>query len=115
MGDVVGEAYGRSLSSVFSDFGRSWGDEDNDPDLPYLQYIDYRYLRFFYHPLEDRFVLMSGWKDPEWANVKVMRGGLDADDRDSREQVFGKNNIEIQQKTVPELLVDEVSVLWSHA
>jgi len=45
-----------------------------------------------------------------WTNVKVMRAGLDADDRDSREQVFGKNAIDIQQKPVPQLLVDEVSL-----
>jgi cation-transporting ATPase 13A3/4/5 len=37
-----------------------------------------------------------------------MRAGLDADERDSREQIFGQNVIDIQQKTVPELLVDEV-------
>ena len=38
-----------------------------------------------------------------------MRDGLDADDRDSREHVFGKNVIDIQQKSIPQLLVDEVS------
>lgn len=42
--------------------------------------------------------------------MKAMRGGLDADDRDSREHIFGKNLIDIQQKSVPQLLVDEVSV-----
>lgn len=39
-----------------------------------------------------------------------MRAGLDADDRDSREQVFGKNLIDIQQKTAIQLLMDEVHV-----
>lgn len=78
--------------------------------MSHLQYIDHKYLRFFYHPLEDRFVLMSGWKDPLWTDVKVMRAGLDAEDRDSRELIFGKNLIEIQQKSVPQLLVDEVGV-----
>lgn len=38
-----------------------------------------------------------------------MRSGLDADERDSREQIFGSNTIEILQKTIPQLLVDEVS------
>lgn len=38
-----------------------------------------------------------------------MRGGLDADDRDSRERIFGKNLIDIKQKSVPQLLADEVS------
>jgi hypothetical protein len=38
-----------------------------------------------------------------------MRSGLDADDRDSREQIFGKNVIDIQQKPLFQLLIDEVS------
>lgn len=41
-----------------------------------------------------------------------MRGGLDADERDSREQLFERNAIEIYQKTVPQLLVDEVGSLF---
>lgn len=53
--------------------------------------------------------MITGWKDPSWTNAKVMRGGLDADERDSREQLFERNAIEIEQKTVPQLLVDEVS------
>lgn len=40
----------------------------------------------------------------------MMRGGLDADDRDSREQIFGNNIVDIKQKSVSQLLVDEVSV-----
>ncbi|KAK1148276.1 hypothetical protein N8T08_010085 [Aspergillus melleus] len=48
-----------------------------------------------------------GWKDPLWTNAKMMRMGLDADDRDSREQVFGKNLIDIHQKSALELLLDE--------
>lgn len=38
-----------------------------------------------------------------------MRSGLDADDRDSREQIFGKNLVDIQQKPLFQLLIDEVS------
>ena len=39
-----------------------------------------------------------------------MRGGLDADDRDSREQIFGNNIVDIKQKSVSQLLIDEVSL-----
>lgn len=106
--NVSSQAYGRPLSTVFSDSQEYLCDEENDPPIFHLRYIDYRYLRFCYHPLEDKFFLLSGWKDPLWENVKVMRAGLDADDRDSRELVFGKNILEIQQKSVPQLLMDEV-------
>lgn len=84
-------------------------DEDLDPTIVSLRYVDYRYLRFFYHPIEDKFSLINGWKDHSWTSAKAMRGGLDADERDSREQIFGKNNINIQQKNIPQLLMDEVS------
>ncbi|KNG82285.1 putative P-type ATPase [Aspergillus nomiae NRRL 13137] len=104
---VRGQAYGRPLSSVFADPDSHSFDEENDPTISFLRYIDFRYLRFFYHPLEDKFCLISGWRDPLWTNAKVMRSGLDADDRDSREQIFGKNLVDIQQKPLLQLLMDE--------
>jgi cation-transporting ATPase 13A2 len=100
------EVYGRPLSTIFSPDYQSY-DEDNDPTIYQLRYIDYRYHRLIYHPGDDQFCLIGGWKDPSWTNAKGMRAGLDADDRDSREQVFGKNLIDIQQKSVFQLLMDE--------
>lgn len=110
---VGAQSYGRPLSTVFVDSLRYDLDEDSDPTMASLHFLDYRHLRFYYHPIEDKFSLIGNWKDPAWTNVKVMRGGLDADERDSREQVFGHNVIDIQQKSVPQLLVDEVRALWS--
>ncbi|KAL1856090.1 hypothetical protein Plec18170_003958 [Paecilomyces lecythidis] len=108
--------YGRPLSTVFGVekplYAASELDDDNDPIMSILRSLDYRYLRFFYHPIEDKFVLVNSWKDPLWTNVKVMRNGLDADERDSREEVFGQNLIDIEQKSVAQLLVDEVSGLF---
>lgn len=97
------------MSTVFMNNSGLVYDEDLDPTIVSLRYVDYRYLRFFYHPIEDKFSLINGWKDHCWTSAKAMRGGLDADERDSREQIFGKNNINIQQKNVPQLLMDEVS------
>lgn len=106
--DVSNQLYERPLSTVFVDASGQSYDEDRDPILGTLHFLDYRYLRFFYHPIEDKYSLISGWKDPAWTTAKAMRAGLDADERDSREQIFGQNNINIQHKTVPQLLVDEV-------
>lgn len=83
-------------------------DEDDDPVLNYLRFIDYRYIRFSFHPLKDKFVLGQSWKDPTWTNVKTIRIGLDAEEKGHRQSVFGKNVIAIQEKSVPELLIDEV-------
>ncbi|KAJ6171641.1 hypothetical protein N7470_000708 [Penicillium chermesinum] len=101
------QLYERPLSTVFVDSSGQLYDEDRDPTITTLRFLDYRYLRFFHHPIEDKFSLISGWKDPAWTTAKAMRAGLDADERDSREQIFGQNNIEIQQKSVLQLLVDE--------
>ncbi|KAJ5126238.1 hypothetical protein N7476_009436 [Penicillium atrosanguineum] len=104
---VGSQPYERQLSTVFVDAPGHTYDEDRDPTIVSLRFLDYRYLRFCYHPVEDKFAMINGWKDPSWANAKAMRAGLDADERDSREQLFGQNVIDIQQKTVPQLLVDE--------
>jgi cation-transporting ATPase 13A3/4/5 len=111
---VSTQTYSCPLSTVFStssnDSTYSEVDEDNDPILSYLRFIDYRYLRFAYNPLEDKFQPVSGWKDSAWMNTKLMRMGLDVDERDSRELVFGQNIIDVHQKSMFELLIDEVSV-----
>ncbi|KAL8805919.1 MAG: hypothetical protein Q9182_001700 [Xanthomendoza sp. 2 TL-2023] len=104
------ESYGHSVSTVFGLKGKEHYaemDEDDDPVISILHLLDYRYMRFIFHPLKDKFVLCSNWKDPNWTNVKSLRAGLDSDERCRREQVFGKNQISIRQRTIPQLLVDE--------
>ncbi|KAL4902464.1 hypothetical protein BDW74DRAFT_158641 [Aspergillus multicolor] len=105
--EVCEQAYGRPLSTIFADSYNYTHDEENDPTIELLRHLDYRYLRFFYHPSEDKFLLISGWKDPSWTNAKSMRVGLNADDHDGREQIFGRNAIDIQQKSLIQLLTDE--------
>lgn len=106
--------YGHAASTVFGMKDRKSHsldyDEDDDPLMIDLHFLDYRYIRFCFHPLKDRFILCSEWKDPNSTDVRSIRIGLDSDERHRREQVFGKNQIEIQQKSVPQLLVDEVSI-----
>ncbi len=105
--------YGHVASTVFGlrakkSLGPDY-DEEDDPIMTQLRFLDYRYLSFCFHPFKDSFVLCSDWKDPTWTDVKSIRAGLDSDERHRREQLFGKNQIDIQQKTIPQLLVDEVS------
>lgn len=109
--DVEFIEYGRSLSTVFGEPEKRFTfafDEDDDPVLENLRIVDYRYMRFSFHPLKDKFVLCNSWKDPTWTDVKAIRAGIDGDEKDNRELVFGKNLIDIKQKTIPQLLVDEV-------
>ncbi len=108
------EEYGHPMSTVFTHSGRekiNGHRYDEDRELSILRYLDYRYMRLLYHPVEDKFVLNNDWWDPQWKDVKALREGLDSEERDPRDQVFGKNIIEIHQKTIPELLLDEVRAL----
>ena len=110
---IVTIQYGHVASTVFGLRGKKSlsldYDEDDDPVMTHLRFLDYRYVAFCYHPLKDKFVLCSDWKDPKWTDVKSIRAGLDSDERHRREQIFGKNQIDIQEKSIPQLLVDEVS------
>ncbi len=109
--DVMNQQYGHALSTVFGSQEKGtlrYYDDDDDPVINHLRFVDYRYIRFSFHPLKDKFVLSNSWKDPSWTNVKSIRAGLDGDEQEYRQRVFGKNLIGIQEKTVPQLLVDEV-------
>ena len=108
---VTTEDYGHPISSVFTAPSKEKMNGhryDEDAEMDRLRFVDYRYMRLLYHPTEDKFVLNNDWWDPQWKSVKALREGLDAEEREPREQVFGQNMIEINQKTIPELLLDEV-------
>lgn len=105
--------YGCSLSSVFTPTDKGGrqnveGDDD-DPVLMHLRFLNYRYVQFCFNPLMDKFVPCSSWQDPTWTHVKSLRIGLDGEEKNRRATVFGKNQIDVQQKSLVELLFDEVS------
>lgn len=110
--NVVSQEYGRPLSSIFGPTpslkGRIFEYEDDDPEVEHLRYIDYRYIRFYYHQLFDKFSLNNHWRDPNWESAKTLRSGLNGDVKTSRGTLFGQNAIDIEEKSVLQLLVDEV-------
>ena len=113
--DVKKQRYGQSLSTVFGSQEKPTVrdyDEDEDPVITHLRCLDYRYIRFCYHPLKDKFILNDNWKDPAWTDVRAMRTGIDGDEKENRELVFGKNLIDIQEKSITQLLFDEVRTLF---
>jgi len=108
MSTVFGHDKEKSINVHVSD------DFDDDPIIPHLQYLDYRYIRFCYHPLQDRFILNNNWKDPSWDNIRSLRMGLDGDEKGFRQTVFGDNVIDIEEKTAMQILVDEVGAAAYH-
>ncbi|KAG5947372.1 hypothetical protein E4U53_006425 [Claviceps sorghi] len=108
---VITTCYGRPVSSIFGVPQKPMLDcldDDNDPVVDHLRSLDYRYMRLYYHPIKDKFITSAGWKDPNWMDIRLVRSGLDSDERAIREIIFGHNLIDIQQKSVSQLLVDEV-------
>jgi len=110
--DIERRDYSHPLSSIFGSFatmkGRSFEYEDDDPMVEEFRYLDYRYIRLSYHPLLDKFTINCHWKDPNWDTIDSLRSGLDSDVKANRHIVYGANVIDIHEKTVAQLLVDEV-------
>lgn len=109
---VDSKPYGRVLSTVFGAPGKMtsyFSDEDPDPILQDLRTLNYRYVRLYFHPLKDKFQLCNGWKDPLWSDVRAIRAGIDQEEKSHRDVVFGNNLIDIEEKSMFRLLVDEVS------
>lgn len=51
---------------------------------------------------------MSNWRDPSWRNLKDVMNGLEGETRDARAGLFGDNVIDIDEKPIIQLLIDEV-------
>lgn len=109
--DINTKNYGYCISTVFGRIEKYHIDdhfEDEDPIMNNIRILDYRYLRLIYHPLKDKFILGSNWKDPHWVDLSSVRAGIDGDEKEARRLIFGKNSIDIEQKNVFQLLTDEV-------
>lgn len=81
---------------------------EKDPIIDVLHSFTYRYIKFFYNPLEDIFKTNSNWCDPRWMNVRNTRDGVSQLLHEQRSEIFNKNSIEIEEKSVFTLLIDEV-------
>lgn len=81
---------------------------DPDPAMPALRWVEYRYIKFIYHPGEDIFMTNLDWVDRNWDNPDVVFEGLDSDIHEERQLVFGENMVDVNEKTSLQLLIDEV-------
>ncbi|KAF6824536.1 p-type ATPase [Colletotrichum plurivorum] len=107
--DVEKKLYGRAMSTIFGSSEKSYViDDDYDPIINELRMLNYRYVRLYFNQQKDKFVMFNGWVDPHWTDTRAVRAGIDSDEKGVREVVFGSNLIDIEQKSIPRLLVDEV-------
>ncbi|GAA5905972.1 putative acid anhydride hydrolase [Sporobolomyces salmoneus] len=77
------------------------------PMIDEIKFIDYRYYRFMLHP-DGQFRMVRDWKDIIWRTIPSLRRGLPTTDHVFRTSLFGSNAIEIEAKSVGQLLMDEV-------
>lgn len=83
------------------------GDED-DSIIPILIFFEYRYMKFFYDPRVDLYRLATNWLDKRWCHYPDLKDGITKEVHMARRDTFGKNIIEIKDKSVYALLRDEI-------
>ncbi|KAF9435253.1 hypothetical protein BGZ76_006630, partial [Entomortierella beljakovae] len=112
--NVLTKYYGGPINSVFSPQQmESHYDDGYDVVGPMevlhnMRYIDFQYIRFIYNPVAKVFMQNSYWKDSEWTSIIKCEQGLGRESHQERAIVFGTNVIDVKEKTVGQLLADEV-------
>ncbi|KAG0668265.1 Vacuolar cation-transporting ATPase [Maudiozyma exigua] len=115
---VEREWYNRPLSTILHSENNSTDNLDieiyhhhaseKNPNMPILIYFHYRYIKFIYSPLEDIFKTNNNWADPDWIDLKTVYAGLPTAIQEDRVLAFDKNQIDLKNKSITELLWDEV-------
>ncbi|CCH44280.1 putative membrane protein [Wickerhamomyces ciferrii] len=115
--DVSRQWYNRSLSTVINvpnlsvdtdDIRNEEINNNLNPNLPILISFEYRYLNFYYSPVEDIFKTNTNWIDYNWIHINKIKDGLDKSSYEDRYLVFKENSLNLKEKTNMELLIDEV-------
>ncbi|KAJ7178426.1 hypothetical protein C8R43DRAFT_973384 [Mycena crocata] len=73
-----------------------------------LVIVDYRYSRFALDPRTGLFNMIRDWRDPSWTGLQFVQKGIESSVRQQRLSLFGKNEVNIEGKSIISLLVDEV-------
>ncbi|RKP33686.1 hypothetical protein BJ085DRAFT_22433, partial [Dimargaris cristalligena] len=74
-----------------------------------LTYFEHRHNRFLFNPIERRYQHVNSWKPNQWSKTpKQTRAGLTSRSFQERFDLFGANTIEILEKSLVQLLMDEI-------
>lgn len=82
--------------------------DDIDPFVPILICFEYRYMKFFYDPRDDLFKLSNNWVDERWCHYPDIKDGIAEETYKARRDIFDVNVIKIKEKSIIQLLRDEV-------
>lgn len=84
-------------------------DEIKNPIVPYVHMFCYRYIRFFYHPIDNLFKTISNWNDPRWKDIENAKNGLYSSVYFQRLDFFNRNSLVIEEKSIFRLFKDELT------
>ncbi|KAI5963290.1 uncharacterized protein KGF55_003082 [Candida pseudojiufengensis] len=107
----IQEITSKRFDEKLSDFlinSESESDVEKDPVVPNIHFFIYRYIKFFYDPVEDIFRTNSNWYDSRWLNIKNIKDGISQGTYEERIKIFQENSIEIKEKSIAQLLADEI-------
>lgn len=103
--DISKTRFNQRLSHIFNSLDLK---DEKDPILPSLHTFEYRYIKFYYHPIEDIFKTNGNWYDIHWLHAQKIQEGLSQGLYEDRKQIFSSNLIDIDDKSVWKLLIEEV-------
>ncbi|SCU93861.1 LADA_0G05226g1_1 [Lachancea dasiensis] len=83
-------------------------ESSTNPNIPIMIHFTYRYFNLVYSPIEDVFKTNSNWTDADWLDLGANHSGLTTSMVEDRVLAFGKNSINLKQKTTGQILFDEV-------
>ncbi|KAM3163822.1 Cation-transporting ATPase [Lachancea thermotolerans] len=99
---------GEALGENFNHHQRHHHESRENPNIPIMIYFSYRYFNLIYTPIEDLFKTNSNWTDADWLSLESAHEGLTTSIVEDRVLAFGKNSINLKQKSTAEILFDEV-------
>lgn len=74
-----------------------------------LKFFNYRYHTFIFNPVSEDFEPTTHWRDLAWCSArKVLEGVNSHSDIALRQRIFGLNSINVDEKPILNLMVDEV-------
>ncbi|KAJ3281726.1 hypothetical protein HK104_011310, partial [Borealophlyctis nickersoniae] len=77
--------------------------------MPCLIHFEYRYIRFILNPMTGQFEPNWTWSDPGWTSINKALEGLNGSRIiEQRRLIFGRNAVNIKEKPILRLAVDEV-------
>ncbi|KAI8804374.1 hypothetical protein BJ742DRAFT_825014 [Cladochytrium replicatum] len=102
--------YEGSIADVFP--GSVVGDKISNgvvKQIKTLRMFEYRYHRFIMNPVTMKFERVDSWRDPAWGTVTKALDGIRSERVVERRRiVFGRNEVDVKEKSTFRLLVDEV-------